>query len=66
MRGLTIDEAIRALTLVREQVGGDAPLVWCNGQGVRLVADAKRRCVVASDAGPGLDDLEPARPLGAG
>jgi hypothetical protein len=49
MFGMTVDEAIRALTLAREQLGGDAPLMMVDENGVRLFADAEHGCVFATD-----------------
>jgi hypothetical protein len=63
---MTVDEAIRALTLAREQLGGDAPLVMADGLGVRLVADTRQRCVYATDVAEDSQELEPAGLVRAG
>jgi hypothetical protein len=59
--GMTVDEAIPALTQARERLGGNAPLVMADGLGVRLKACVTDCCVYATDQGEGLfDDLRPA------
>jgi hypothetical protein len=61
MNGMTVDEAIRALTEMRRRVGGDAPLVTPDWNGLRLKEPMDgEHCVYATDVGTGGEELEPA------
>ena len=58
MKGLTIDEASRALAQAREQLGGDAPLVMADEMPVHFIVSRKDGCLFVSDLDADGQELE--------
>jgi hypothetical protein len=58
MRGLTIDEATRALLQAREQLGGDAPLLMADCLPVHFIVSHKEGCVFVSALDKDGEELE--------